>query len=127
MTPTVPAPPSTCHSCAGADPRGAESGCRSKWRRSVVEDGAGADGLVALPLVAGVQRHLLDDAQLVSVLEAEAQQRHGVVEARDRIQHGVHLHRGQTGRGGGGQTVEHVGEPVAPGDAREALRVDGVQ
>ena len=35
----------------------------------------GGDGLAALPLVAGVERHLLDDAQLVSVLEAEPQQR----------------------------------------------------
>ena len=37
------------------------------------EDGACPDGVVALPLVAGVERHLLDDSELVSVLEAEAQ------------------------------------------------------
>ena len=40
------------------------------------EDVVGADGLAALPLVARVERHLLDDAQLVAVVDAEPQQLH---------------------------------------------------
>ena len=81
----------------------------------------------ALPLVAGVQRHLLDDAQLVSVVEAEPQQRDGVVEPGDRIQHRVHLHRAQPGGLGGREAGQHVGQPVAAGDVREARGVDGVK
>jgi hypothetical protein len=41
--------------------------------------------------VAGVQGHLFDDAQLVSVVEAEPQQRDGVVKPGDRIEYRVHL------------------------------------
>ena len=48
---------------------------RSKWRLQDGQHVVGGDGLAALPLVAGVQGHLFDDAQLVSVVEAEPKQR----------------------------------------------------
>ena len=75
----------------------------------------------------GVQRHLLDDAQLIAVVEAEPQQWHRVVEPGLRVQHGVHLHRRQTRRGRRGEPVEYVGEPVAAGDLRESVGIDGVE
>ncbi len=77
--------------------------------------------------MAGVQRHLLDDAQLVVVVEAEPQQRHRVVEAGRRVEHGVHLHRPQARPMCRGKARQHVGEPVAAGDVGEALGVDGVE
>ena len=123
MTPNlplgVPGPASTSHSSAGADPRGAGSGRSRKCRRSAASTSSALDRRAAAPLVPGVERHLLDDAQLIAVLQAEPQQRHRVLPAGAGIQHGVDLHRRQAGRVGGGQAVEHVGEPVAPGDGGE--------
>ena len=75
----------------------------------------------------GVERHLFDDAQLVSVVEAEPKQCDGVVEPGDRIQHRVHLHRVQSGGLRGLESGQDVVQPVAAGDAGEACGVDGVE
>ena len=74
------------------------------------QQSVGVDGLVALPGVVGVQRHLLDDAQLVAVLEAEPQQRHRVVEPGDSGSSTAFTLTGVSPRGGcGGEPGEHVG------------------
>ena len=78
-------------------------------------------------MVPGVQRHLLDDAQLVAVLEAEPQQLNDILAAGGGVQDGVHLDRRQACCLGGGQPGHHVGEPVAAGDGREVIPVDAVQ
>ena len=75
MMPTLPRPAVDPPQLAGAEPRGARVRCRSKCLLQGGEHVVGGDGLAALPLVAGVEGHLLDDAQLVSVVEAEPQQR----------------------------------------------------
>ena len=75
----------------------------------------------------GVERHLLDDAQLVLVVEAEPQQRHRVLEPGLRVEYGIHLDRPQAGAMCRFKTGQHVRKPVAAGDVREVLRVDGVE
>jgi hypothetical protein len=47
--------------------------------------------------VLGVERHLLDEPQLVAVLEAEVQQRDGLVVVDAAQQDGVDLDRGEPG------------------------------
>ncbi len=83
--------------------------------------------LGALPAVLRVQRHLLDEAQLVAVIEAEPQQRRGLVVVEVAHQHRVDLDRDQARRGRGGQPVQHVGQPVPAGQLAERLRAQRVQ
>ncbi len=87
----------------------------------------GGDHRLAIPAVLGVERHLLDEAQLVVVLHAPAQQvgRLGVVDATK--QHGVDLDRRQPGLTRCGETVDHVVEPVASGDLFERDRIGRVE
>src|SRR6185436_3974368 len=87
----------------------------------------GGDGIAALPFVAGVQGHLFDDAQLVSVVEAEPQQRDGVVKPGDRIEYRVHLYRVEPRGLRGLESFQYVVQPVATGDVDEACGVDGVE
>ena len=76
MTPTRAGPPSTRNVSAGAEPRAcASSGVRANSRAQRGQDLVGGDHLLAPPAVLGVQRHLLDEPQLVAVLQAEPQQR----------------------------------------------------
>jgi hypothetical protein len=72
------------------------------------EDLVGGDHVGAPPAVLGVQRHLLDEAELVPAVQAEAQQTGRLVVVDAAHQHRLHLHRGQPG---GGQR---------PGEPREA-------
>ena len=82
----------------------------------------------ALPAVLGVERHLLDEPQLVAVVEAPAQQ---VGDASSsltpRISTALTLTGVEPGVGGGREPVEHVVEPVAAGQRLERLRVDRVE
>ena len=80
MTPTfAPSWPSTSHVSAGAAPRWAGSGVRSNSVSQRGQDLVGGDHLVPVPDVPGVERHLLDEAHLVAVVEGEPQQAHGLV------------------------------------------------
>ena len=59
----------------GAAALGRVRGERRSAARSVCRISPGGDHLGALPAVLGVQRHLLDEAQLVAVVHGEPQQR----------------------------------------------------
>jgi hypothetical protein len=59
--------------------------------------------------VLGVQRHLLDEPELVAVRQAEGQQARSLVVVHAAHQHRVDLDRGQPGGGRGGQPGQHVG------------------
>ena len=123
MTPTRPGPPSTSQVSAGALPRcSSGSGVERRTRPAAAARISSAVTIsVAVPAVLGVQRHLLDEPQLVAAVQAPAQQRRRLVVVDPAHQHGVDLDRGQPGGGGRGQPGEHVGEPVAPGQlARSA-------
>ncbi len=91
------------------------------------QDRVGVDHRAALPGMAGVQRHLLDDPQLVAVVQAVPQEPDRVVEAGYRIEHCVDLHRIQARGLGGRQPLEDVGQPVAARDPGEVRGVDAVQ
>jgi hypothetical protein len=79
------------------------------------------DHLGPLPAVLRVKRHLLDEAQLIPVVETEPEQWRGLVIVQVSHQHGVDLDRGQASLGGGGQPVEHVGQPVPARELAERL------
>ena len=127
MTPTVAGPPSTSQRSAGAEPRSSVSGRERVRGRQPLEDVLGGDHLAAGPGVVGVQRHLLDEAQLVAVLQAEVEQRDGVLLVDPAQQDGVDLDRRQPGGLRGGEPGEDVVEPVAVGELLEAVAVDGVE
>ena len=75
----------------------------------------------------GIQRHLLDEAQLVAAVEAPLQDvRHGVVvDAAHRD--GVDLDRGEPGIRRSLETEFDVGESVPSREPREGLGVDRVE
>jgi hypothetical protein len=77
--------------------------------------------------VLGVQRHLLDEPELVTAVQAESQQRASLVVVDAAHQHGIHLDRGQSGIGCGAEPGQYVGQPVAPGQREEGLAGQGVQ
>ena len=81
----------------------------------------------AVPGVLRVERHLLDEAQLVAAVEAPLQQvgHVGVVDAAHGD--GVDLDRGQPGIRGGLEAGHDVVEPVAAGEPAEVLGVDRVE
>ena len=67
MTPTVAGPPSTRNSSAGALPRGSSAGRQHELAaRSGARISSAVTIAVAAPAVLGVERHLLDEAQLVA-------------------------------------------------------------
>ena len=73
--------------------------------------------------MAGVERHLLDEAHLgaVALRERDEVDELVVVDAahRDRVE----LERTKTGCRSRGDSVEHVVEPVPPGEVAESLAV----
>ena len=83
--------------------------------------------VVAVPAVLGVQRHLLDEPQLVAVSRAKRSSGRRLVVVDAAHQHRVDLHRDQPGGRRRGQPGQHVGEPVAAGERGEPVRVEGVQ
>ncbi len=92
-----------------------------------VEDLVRGDHLRALPPVLGVERHLLDEPQLVAALQAVAQQVGRLILVQVAHQHRVDLDGRQPSRGGGRQAGQHVGEPVAVGQLPEDLGAQGVE
>ena len=127
MTPTLAGPPSTRNVSAGALPRCSGSGVRVNSGLERGEDLRGGDHALARPVVLGVQRHLLDDPQLVVVVEAVAQQLGGVLVVDPAQQHRVDLDRSEPGAVRGLEPGQHVVEPVAAGDLVEQVAADGVQ
>ena len=81
----------------------------------------------AVPRVLGVERHLLDEPQLVAAVEAPLEQvgHVGVVDAAHGD--GVDLHRRQPGIRGGLEPGHDVVEAVAAGEPAEVLGVDRVE
>ena len=75
----------------------------------------------------GVERHLLDEAQLVAALEAPLEQLGclGVVDTAQ--QHRIDLHRCQSHCLRRLEPADDVVEPVAPGDRAERVRPDRVE
>lgn len=92
MMPTLAGPPSTSHSSAGADPvardRGQLEMCLERGQHAV-----GTLRGVAVPVMFGVEWHLLNEPQLIAMGNAEAQQLDRVGQPGPRIQHCVHLDR----------------------------------
>ena len=75
MTPTVSGPPSTRNRSAGACPGARRQRCQRRTRSdSALEDLVRGDHRSRGPAVLGVERHLLDEPQLVAALEAPGQQ-----------------------------------------------------
>ena len=66
---------------------------RADPRGQAVEDLGREEHLVALPAVAGVERHVLDEPQLQAVLAGEPGQRDDVLLGHPLDRHGVDLHR----------------------------------
>ena len=91
------------------------------------EDLVGGDHLGALPPVLRVERHLLDEPQLVAALHAVAQQVGRLILVQVAHQHRVDLDGRQPRRRGGRQAGQHVGEPVAVGQLPEDLGAQGVE
>ena len=91
------------------------------------EDLVGGDHAAAVPAVLRVERHLLDEAQLVAALHAPAQQRGPLVLVEAPQQHRVDLDGGEPGLGGGLEPGDDVVEAVAQRDPVEHLRVGGVE
>jgi hypothetical protein len=77
--------------------------------------------------VLGIQRDLLDKPELVSAVQAEPEQRRGLMIVDAAHVHRVHLDRGQPGGGRGGQAGQHVSQPAPPGQRRERLGREGIQ
>ena len=102
----------------GAAPRLARPGVSVNSGSSCAKISSAVTISLAAPAVLGVERHLLDEPQLVAVLEAPAQQLGRLVVVDAAQQHGVDLDRAEPGVCGGLQAGEHVVEPVAPGDLR---------
>ena len=126
MTPDPAGPPSTRNSLGrGAARARPVVGSSVEARPTAGEDLVGGDHVLPAPAVLGVQRHLLDEPQLVPALQAVAQQRHGLVVVDPAHQHRVDLDRGEPGRGGRRQAGQHVGQPVAVGELLEASRGRG--
>ena len=75
----------------------------------------------------GVQRHLLDEAQVVPLGEAEPKQVNGFVLVDAAHEHGVDLDRRQAGVACRRESIQYVREPVTAGDLEERFGVDRVQ
>ena len=82
---------------------------------------------LAPPAVLGVERHLLDEPQLVAAVEAPAEQLGRLVVVDAAHQDGVDLDRPQPGGVGRGEPGDDVVEPVAQGELVEGLRAHGVE
>ena len=91
------------------------------------EDIFGRDHVLAAPLLAGTQRHLLDETELGAVVDGIVRQRNDVFFVDPGHDHGVDLD-GMQARGiRGADGLQHVVEPVAAGECGVALAVDGVE
>ena len=75
----------------------------------------------------GVERHLLDEPQLVAAVEAPAEQLGRLVVVDAAQQHRVDLHRAEPGRLGRREPGDDVVEAVAAGDLEEGVGPDGVE
>ncbi len=91
------------------------------------EDLVGRHHLHAAPAVLGVQRHLLDEAQVVAVVEAPAQQLWALLVVEAAQQHRVDLDRAEARLRGGREAFDDVVQPVAPRDGVERLGADAVE
>ena len=122
ITPTVAGPPSTRNSSAGAAAAMLRVRRRDRSRAERVEDLVGGDHLVAGPAMLGVERHLLDESQLVAARQAPREQLRRLVVVDAPQQDGVDLDRGEAGRRRGLEAAHDVVEPVAAGDRRGTCR-----
>ncbi len=75
----------------------------------------------------GIQRHLLDEPELVSAVQAEPEQRRGLMIVDAAHKHRVHLDRGQPGGGRGGQAGQHIGQAVPPGKRHKRLGRESIK
>ncbi len=75
----------------------------------------------------GVERHLLDEAQLVVVLERPGEQVGGLVVVAAGHEDGVDLDGAEPGGAGGGQAVEDVLVAPAAGEGGEDVGAQGVE
>ena len=91
------------------------------------EDIFGRDHVLAAPLLAGPERHLLDEAKLGAVVDGIVRQRNDVFFVDPGHDHGVDLDGVQARGVRGGDGLQHMVEPVAAGERGVALAVDGVE
>ena len=86
-----------------------------------------SDHETAIPRMLGVERHLLDEAEFITPIEAPLQEI-GCVDVVDAPHgHGIDLDRGEPGVSRRGEPGEDVGDPVAPGEAAKMLGVGRVE
>ena len=124
----VRAPSATSHVSAGAAPRVAGSaGVSASSAPSAREDLRRRDHLVAVPRALRVERHLLDEPQLVAVLEGEPQQSGTASSSLTPRSSTVLSFIGASPASAAARRPgEDVGQPVAVGDPGEPLAVEGV-
>ncbi|GAA3069705.1 hypothetical protein GCM10020000_62670 [Streptomyces olivoverticillatus] len=128
ITPTRAGPPSTSQRSAGGGAAlvpgfGGEGEAGAQAR----QDRLGGDHALAPPAVLGVERHLLDEAQLVAVLDGPGQQVRGLVVVAAGHQDRVDLDRGESGGVSGGEAVEDVLVALAARQVREDVGAQGVE
>ena len=92
-----------------------------------VEHLVGGHHRLAVPAVLRVERHLLDEPQLIAPLEAERQQVDGLVVVRPAHQHAVDLDGCKSGVEGRLEPTQHVVQPVATRQRRERRALQGVE
>ena len=83
-----------------------------------IEDLVGGDHPVAGPAVLSVERHLLDEPQLVAPLQAPLQEIGRLVVVHAAHEHRVDLDRDEAGRGRSREPVDHVRRADRGGSAR---------
>ena len=110
----------------GAPPR-LGGGAEHELLLQAGEDLVGGDHLGPAPAVLRVERHLLDEPQVVAPVEAPAQQLGGLVVVVAAQQDGVDLDRTEPGLRGRRQPRDDVVQPVASGDGVEGLRPHAVE
>ena len=84
-----------------------------------LEDIGGEQDLLSLPEMAGVERHVLDESQLQTVLLAKTAQRDDVVLGHSPHGDRVDLHRMETGILGRQNSLDHL---LETGAARQIAR-----
>jgi hypothetical protein len=86
-----------------------------------IQDARGRHDLLALPCVLRVQRHVLDEADLVAGLAGPPCELHDLVVVGAADHHAVDLDRGEAGRLGRFHPREDLLQGVAPGHLGEAV------
>ena len=109
ITPTVPRPSRYRHRSAGAAPRAGS--CSSGNTALMAATISSCPTTVDFgPPAAGIERHELDEAHLDTLLASERGQVDKLVVVHTPLDHGIDLHRIESGLDRSADAVEHLGE-----------------